>query len=96
MRTQLLSLVVLVVVLSGCASVPVVATVSGNGSCRPAQDLPATKALEKAPEQDMLFEDFFGWVVLQRQKQAQDIRDYNSLYSLCVLGVGPGTAQPTH
>lgn len=84
MRTLALCCLVVTVFLSGCESVPVTALVSGNGSCHPSQDLPATKELKKIPEQDTLFEDFYGLMALERERHAADVRDYNSLYRQCV------------
>lgn len=73
---------VLALVLSGCASVPLV--VSGNGSCHPSADLPSHKALKKVPEETTLLEDLWGLLLNERKDHARDVRDYNSLYDQCV------------
>lgn len=76
---------VLLFVLTGCASTLPVA-VSGNGSCHPAADLPVKKVMKRVPETTTLMEDLWALLAAERKAHADDIRDYNSLYTTCVKG----------
>lgn len=69
--------------LAGCAtSQP--ANISGNGGCRPSQDLPATKVMKKVPEAETSLEDLWALFARERKDHGADVRDYNSLYKQCV------------
>lgn len=76
---------VLALFLSGCGAVPQTLLVSGNGTCHPAQTLPAHKAV--APLNEGLIYDLLGVfnaLVDERKSHAADDRDYNTLWNECV------------
>lgn len=81
----------LAVSLAACSTAPV-SQVQGNGYCRPAQDLPAHKAVQPVPEADTAMDDLYALLAAERQAHAVDDRDYNSLYSTCVGGSNVSTA----
>lgn len=81
--------------LAGCATAPPdTIVVSGNGHCKPAQDLPSHKKVLPVPEVDTAAEDVWVLLATERKQHAADDRDYNSLYDTCVGNV-PTVAAPS-
>ena len=80
---RVLSIIFCAVLLAGCAHTTTV-PISGNGTCLPSQDLPATKTIKKVPEADTQLEDLWALLAQERKDHATDIRDYNSLFNQCV------------
>lgn len=83
-------ILLLIILVAGCAHAPQV-PLTANGTCHPAQDLPAKKTMKKVPEQPTLFEDLYALFLAERADHAKDVADYNSLSTECVASGSPRT-----
>lgn len=78
----LLLVMLVAIAFAGCAHDPV--AVSGNGSCRPSQDLPAKQTMQRVPEKETEPDDLWALFLNERSLRSGEQGQYNSLYKQCV------------